>query len=73
MGTALVTLDHYAVHRRVWRRMVQAARLCCGIPDYDNYVRHTLEQHPDREVMDYPTFFRERQNARYGGGGFRCC
>lgn len=73
MGTALVTLEHYAVHRRVWRRMVQAARLCCGVPDYDNYVRHMLEKHPEREVMDYPTFFRERQDARYGGGGFRCC
>jgi uncharacterized short protein YbdD (DUF466 family) len=74
MGTALVTLDHYAAHRRVWRRLVQTARLCCGVPDYDRYVRHMLEKHPEREPMDYPTFFRERQEARFGGrGGFRCC
>ena len=74
MGTALVPLDHYAVHCRVWRRLVQTARLCCGVPDYDNYVRHMLDKHPDREVMDYPAFFRERQEARYGGrSGFRCC
>ncbi len=55
-------------------RLVQTARLCCGIPDYDNYVRHVLENHPDREPMDYKTFFRERQEARYGGrNGGRCC
>ncbi len=35
-----------------------------------NYARHVLENHPDRERMDYKTFFRERQEARYGG---RCC
>jgi len=74
MGTALVPIGHYALHRRVWRRLVQAARLCCGIPDYDSYVRHMLEKHPDQPVMDYATFFRERQEARYGGrGGVRCC
>lgn len=74
MAGALVPLAHFATHKVVWRRLVQTARLCCGIPDYDNYVRHTLERHPDREVMDYPTFFRERQEARYGGrSGFRCC
>lgn len=74
MGTALVTLDHYAAHKLAWRRLVQMARLCCGVPDYDNYVRHMLEKHPEREVMDYPTFFRERQEARFGGrNGFRCC
>src|SRR5690606_35377430 len=74
MGTALVTLGHYPAHRRVWRRLVQTARLCGGVPDYANYVRHMLDKHPDRGVMDYPTFFRERQEARFGGkGGFRCC
>ena len=64
MGTELVPLSHFATHKRVWRRLVQTARLCCGIPDYDNYVRHVLEKHPDREPMDYKTFFRERQEAR---------
>ncbi len=74
MAGALVPLEYFAAHKRVWRRLVQTARLCCGVPDYDNYVRHTLEHHPERKVMDYPTFFRERQEARYGGrSGFRCC
>ncbi|HEU4854802.1 MAG TPA: YbdD/YjiX family protein, partial [Nitrosospira sp.] len=30
---------------------------------------------PDRPVMSYEEFFRERQEARYGGNGkmTRCC
>ena len=73
MGTALVPAGEYQQVRRVWRRLVQTARLCCGVPDYDNYVRHLLEKHPERPIPDYATFFRQRQDARYGGGGFRCC
>jgi uncharacterized short protein YbdD (DUF466 family) len=74
MGTALVPAGQHQAFRRTWRRLVQTARLCCGVPDYDNYVRHMQEKHPEREVMDYKTFFRERQEARFGGkGGYRCC
>lgn len=54
----------------------QAARMLVGIPDYDTYVLHMKTNHPDQEVMNYEAFFRDRQDARYGGngkGGFRCC
>ncbi|AWM81479.1 hypothetical protein DKL61_14685 [Gammaproteobacteria bacterium ESL0073] len=54
----------------------QAARMMIGIPDYDNYVAHMKKNHPDKPVMTYEEFFKERQEARYGGkgkGGFRCC
>ncbi|MGM3159222.1 YbdD/YjiX family protein [Dickeya fangzhongdai] len=54
----------------------QAARMLVGIPDYDNYVQHMQTNHPDKDIMSYEEFFRERQQARYGGsgkGGFRCC
>jgi uncharacterized short protein YbdD (DUF466 family) len=47
----------------------QAAKMLIGIPDYDNYVT-------DQPYMTYEEFFRERQQARYGGdgkGGVRCC
>ncbi|HET6807379.1 MAG TPA: YbdD/YjiX family protein [Frateuria sp.] len=56
-----------------WSRAVQAARLCCGIPDYDAYVRHLRAHHPERPVPSYPAFFRQRQEARYKGTGGRCC
>ncbi|MBD5803935.1 hypothetical protein AZOA_33780 [Azoarcus sp. Aa7] len=51
----------------------QAARLMVGLPDYDTYVAHMKATHPDQPVMSYEEFFRERQEARYGGGTGRCC
>jgi uncharacterized short protein YbdD (DUF466 family) len=59
--------------RSGWRRAVQMARLSCGIPDYTVYVQHLREHHPERAVPSYEAFFRERQAARYKGGGGRCC
>ncbi|NIH12095.1 MAG: YbdD/YjiX family protein [Serratia symbiotica] len=54
----------------------QAALMLVGVPDYDTYVEHMHINHPDKRVMTYTEFFRERQQARYGGdgkGGMRCC
>lgn len=52
----------------------QAARMLVGIPDYDTYVEHMKKNHPVKPIMTYKEFFRDRQEARYGGkGGFRCC
>ena len=53
----------------------QTARLMVGLPDYDNYLNHMQATHPDQPVMSYEAFFRERQDARYGGKGrlARCC
>jgi len=57
------------------KRAVQTARLCCGVrvPDYEGYVKHLHEHHPERPGPSYAEFFRERQEARYKGGGGRCC
>ncbi|MDQ7988915.1 MAG: YbdD/YjiX family protein [Candidatus Dactylopiibacterium sp.] len=49
------------------------ARLMVGLPDYDVYVQHTRLKHPDREPMSYEEFFRERQEARFGGATGKCC
>lgn len=52
----------------------RTARLMVGLPDYDAYLRHMAAHHPDRRVMDRTEFFRDRQEARYGGkNGGRCC
>ena len=59
-----------------WRRYVgQTLRLMVGLPEYDAYVAHMKETHPEADVMTYEAFFRERQEARYGGKGRvgRCC
>ena len=57
----------------LWKWAVQTARLCCVVPDYDVYVKHLREHHPERKVPTYAEFFRERQVARYKGTGGRCC
>ena len=46
-----------------------------GTADYDAYLARHRQVHPEVEPMDYPTFFRDRQKARYGGakGSSRCC
>lgn len=51
----------------------QSMRLMIGVPEYDVYVAHMKEAHPDKAIMSYETFFRERQEARYGGKISRCC
>jgi uncharacterized short protein YbdD (DUF466 family) len=52
----------------------RTARLMVGMSDYDAYLRHMADHHPDRPVMDRTQFFRNRQEARYGGkNGGRCC
>lgn len=59
--------------RNAWRKGVQVCRLIIGVPDYDTYVEHLRRFHPERTPMTYEEFFIERQNARYKGGGGRCC
>ncbi len=54
----------------------QAARMMVGMPDYETYVQHRRLSHPGEPVMSFEEFFRERQQARYGGAEGRpgrCC
>ncbi len=56
---------------RYTRHLAQAL---VGLPSYDAYLQHMARQHPERRPMDYRSFFRDRQQARYGGkSGSRCC
>jgi uncharacterized short protein YbdD (DUF466 family) len=60
---------------RAVRYLGQSMRLMVGVPEYSTYVNHMRITHPDQPVMSYQEFFRERQEARYGGNGkvTRCC
>ena len=52
----------------------RTARLMVGMPDYDAYLKHMALHHAGEPVMDRIAFFRDRQEARYGGrNGGRCC
>jgi len=58
------------------RGLAQSLRLMVGLPDYGTYVAHMAATHPEQAPMSYEAFFRERQQARYGGGPGRvgrCC
>ena len=57
------------------RYLGQGMRLMVGMPEYSTYVAHMHRAHPGRPIMSYEEFFRERQEARYGGNGkvTRCC
>ncbi|MBF0311221.1 MAG: YbdD/YjiX family protein [Magnetococcales bacterium] len=64
--------------RAIWGRFVvlwrQTARLMVGVPDYEAYCGHMRRCHPEREPLGYEAFFRERQEARYGGSRpGKCC
>ena len=61
---------------KIGRYLGQTAHLMVGQPSYETYASHLRGQHPERAVMSYEEFFRERQQARYGGGNGRmgrCC
>ncbi|KIO47862.1 YbdD/YjiX family protein [Nitrosospira sp. NpAV] len=58
---------------RAARYLGQSMRLMVGVPEYSTYVSHMKTAHPDQPVMSYQEFFRERQEARYGGKISRCC
>jgi uncharacterized short protein YbdD (DUF466 family) len=55
------------------RYIGQTVRLMVGMPEYSTYLEHMKKTHPERAAMSYPEFFRERQEARYGGKISRCC
>ena len=55
-------------------RLRETALLMVGVPSYAAYRAHMAERHPNHPPMDERTFFRDRQQARYGAkGGGRCC
>jgi uncharacterized short protein YbdD (DUF466 family) len=56
-------------------RLQQTARLMCGVPDYETFVRHRKRTHPDEPVPSYAEFFNMCQVRRFGGAGMqaRCC
>lgn len=56
---------------RVLRAML---RLMVGQPSYEAYLAHMAQHHPDAAPMDRVAFFRNREQARFGGAnGGKCC
>ncbi|AOA58959.1 YbdD/YjiX family protein [Acinetobacter larvae] len=59
----------------VWRGLQQSFRLMVGVPDYQTYLQHMREHHPDLDAMDARTFYRYCVDARYpnAAGGMKKC
>ncbi len=51
------------------KRLQQSFRLMVGIADYETYVGHMKEHHPDIAPMDEKAFFRYCIEARYPSNG----
>jgi uncharacterized short protein YbdD (DUF466 family) len=59
----------------IWRRVTQAAKLMVGVGDYQRYLAHMAQQHPEAGVMSEKEFFRHCQESRYGtkAGSIKRC
>jgi len=44
----------------------QTLKLMIGVGDYDVYVNHMKQHHPEAPVLDYAGWYRNRVDARYG-------
>lgn len=55
-------------------RARETALMMVGQPSYAAYLSHMAAHHPGHPPMTAAAFFRDREQARYGGkGGGRCC
>lgn len=62
--------------REVLKYRNQFLDLLVGVPNYERYVEHMKERHPEEPIQSREQFFREAQDARYnakGGKVSRCC
>jgi uncharacterized short protein YbdD (DUF466 family) len=50
---------------RIFQRSAQTLRLMVGVGDYDGYLAHMQEHHPEAQPMSHSDYFRYCQNARY--------
>jgi len=60
--------------RDVLKKIAATFRLMVGVGDYEAYVKHCVEHHPEITVPSRKDWYRARVDARYGGkkGVQRC-
>lgn len=54
-------------------RAAAVVRRVIGVPDYDNYLAHMRERHPDVTPMTRERFMATQLAARFEKPGARCC
>lgn len=67
-------------HVGFWNRALGLGRALtdalCGMRNYENYLQHQREHHPDTPPLSREQFFKEALDAKYGqqkGKITRCC
>jgi len=66
-------MDAAPAPRSVLHRVLATVRTIIGAPDYDLYVAHVQDRHPECTPLTRDEFARERLSARYDRPGSRCC
>ena len=54
-------------------RAIAVLRRIVGVPDYDRYVAHMRERHPEQTPLSAREFEQRCQEDRYNRPGTRCC
>jgi uncharacterized short protein YbdD (DUF466 family) len=57
----------------VLQKVLSAVRRLVGMPDYQGYVTHIRECHPERSVPSEREYYEQYLERRYGAGTSRCC
>ncbi|MEK6789039.1 MAG: CstA-like transporter-associated (seleno)protein [Pseudomonadota bacterium] len=57
----------------LWQQSRHFGAMLVGVPDYDAYVRHMAEKHPELVAMTREQFVRSRMEARLGAKGTGKC
>jgi uncharacterized short protein YbdD (DUF466 family) len=55
------------------RRLAVVIRRIIGAPDYDRYLAHVTQRHPDATPLSPDEFARDALARRYDRPGSRCC
>ncbi len=55
------------------RAALTAFKRIVGMPNYEAYVEHMRERHPECRVPSEREYYDEYLKGRYGGGFSRCC
>ena len=56
-----------------FRRWASMLRRIAGMPDYQAYIAHLHQCHPDRPVPTEREYYELYLDGRYRNGGGRCC
>lgn len=54
-------------------RIASLIKRIAGMPEYDRYLAHQREFHPDEKPLTEGEFYNRFVESRYSGAGSRCC